>query len=517
MAMLLNLSVRQRIHLMVAVSIFALVLAGGVYQYKLAQVRRSTVSRVERIYDDLFKSKARATTHAAAEIIGATYADAPEGTNLDDFVRSLLSGLRLDKDGMGYYFVYRGTVCIAHGLHRDLEGKDLSANTDSKGVRYIEELDRLAHAGGGFLRFPFPMKDGTIEEKVACVEMIPGTDLWIGSGTFLDATNGEFTDLNAQYNALFTQIYYLLYPLLIILVLVVLFLGYRAGQHIVRPLRSCMDFADSVSTGDLTASIPYSGRNEFGRFADSLRGMRNFLREMVGGIKGHVKSLEEVTRTVSDVAANLTAHNADTATTAEELAAMMEEIRESSELNAGHASEAESKIRGVNQQLEEGKAHSQENLEKTQIIVRYVAEIQGIAAQTNILALNAAVEAARAGEEGRGFSVVAAEVRKLAERSGATAERVAQASQACLVAASTNAEIVANTAAALLQCVELMHGIRIASREQGDGIGCAANAMENLNQLTQQLSSMSAVLMEESGVLSDVASGMRGQSNRLSL
>ncbi len=139
-------------------------------------------------------------------------------------------------------------------------------------------------------------------------------------------------------------------------------------------------------------------------------------------------------------------------------------------------------------------------------IADIIAVIDGIAFQTNILALNAAVEAARAGEQGRGFAVVASEVRSLAGRSaeaakeiksliGASVERVEHGTTMVEQAGATMTEVVGS----IKRVADIMGEITAASVEQSSGVAQVAEAVTQMDQVTQQ----NAALVEESAAAAE--------------
>ncbi len=153
--------------------------------------------------------------------------------------------------------------------------------------------------------------------------------------------------------------------------------------------------------------------------------------------------------------------------------------------------------------------------ESARRIADIIGVIDSIAFQTNILALNAAVEAARAGEQGRGFAVVASEVRHLAQRSadaakeiktliGESVDKVEAGSKLVDGAGATMKEIVTS----VKQAADIMGEIALASREQSSGIEQVKQAIEHMDEATQQ----NAALVEESAA---AAASMQEQADKL--
>jgi methyl-accepting chemotaxis protein len=177
-------------------------------------------------------------------------------------------------------------------------------------------------------------------------------------------------------------------------------------------------------------------------------------------------------------------------------------------LTSTNAKEADARAEQAAKEATTGGRAVNETVAAMRQIAEKVRIVDDIAYQTNLLALNAAIEAARAGESGRGFSVVATEVRKLAERSQMSAKEIEQLASSSVQLAGRAERMLDDMLPSIKQTSELVQEIALASADQSCGADQINMAMAQLNQTTQQ----NAAASEE---LAATAESMGSQAREL--
>jgi methyl-accepting chemotaxis protein len=287
------------------------------------------------------------------------------------------------------------------------------------------------------------------------------------------------------------------------------FVGFMLYQSIVNPLKQGVLFAQAIGRGDLTATVDVNQDDEIGQLSDALRDMVKNLRNIVMSIEKNANDLVDSGDDVKSNSLKLSKGASEQAASAEEVSTAIEEMVANIDQNTENAIATEKITTSTAENVTLSSQYSAEAAEAMSLISQKITIISDIAFQTNILALNAAVEAVRAGEHGRGFSVVAAEVRKLAERSKQAANEIVD-----LVAKGMKVSQMAGEKAKMLvpeieKTTVLVKEISAASIEQKTGAEQINLAMQNLNVITQENASSSDELTNSSVQLSALAENLR--------
>jgi methyl-accepting chemotaxis protein-2 (aspartate sensor receptor) len=299
---------------------------------------------------------------------------------------------------------------------------------------------------------------------------------------------------------------------------------YQVINHTVtKPLREARDAAKRLAAGDLTAQLHVDRADEIGELMQGINGVSQGLSDIVGNVR---KGSNRITASSGEIAtgnADLSSRTSSQAAALEETASSMEQLTAAVRQNSDNAQLANKLVMSASAHATQGGEDISRVVQtmstikgSSQQVTQFVNEIEDIAFQTNILALNAAVEAARAGAQGRSFTVVAGDVRSLAQRCDVAAKQIKSLtsdSAAQVDAGSALAEQARRTTgeivASVKRMVDLMNEISAASQEQGKGIEQVNDAIGQMDQMTQQ----NAALVEQAAA---AAESLHSQAEELS-
>ena len=360
-------------------------------------------------------------------------------------------------------------------------------NVLSKTKNALLVAEKMANAG---------KSSSEIDAKVA----LPETDALIALKSLdkeLKIKYGE--NSHAVHSAVATISEYVLIgiglaSLLTIILGLVVFFGLRGIRQQLGGEPALIDsVARKIAEGDLTQQLSQEGQEYKGVYA-SMIAMQENLKITLGNVNNSVELISHSSEEVSATAQSLAQSASEQAASVEETGAAIEQMSASISQNNENARETDKIATGAATDAAEGGKAVNETVTAMTQITDKITLIEDIAYQTNILALNASIEAARAGSHGRGFSVVASEVRKLAERSQQAASEISGLTTNSLGVAKHAGELLNKIVPNINQTSELVQEIASASEEQTTGSSQIADAMGSLDSVTQQNSAASEQL-----------------------
>ncbi len=242
----------------------------------------------------------------------------------------------------------------------------------------------------------------------------------------------------------------------------------------------------ALAKGDLTQYYSIDSKNELKEMGDSLNKTINVLNDLIAKVISNANSIADAGNQMSFSAQQLSERAIGQASSVEEISSSMEQMTANIQQNTSNSRQTEKISTKAALEMMQSKDAVSETVQSMKLIASKISIIGEISRQTNLLALNAAVEAARAGDHGRGFSVVAAEVRKLAERSQLAASEIDEVSVRSVNIALKSGELLNEIVPVIQQTSELVQEITASSIEQSTGADQINNAIQTLNKVVQE-------------------------------
>ncbi|PPU98615.1 methyl-accepting chemotaxis protein [Xanthomonas populi] len=266
------------------------------------------------------------------------------------------------------------------------------------------------------------------------------------------------------------------------------------SRSVTGPIRRAVAVANGLSEGDLSMRIEVQSRDATAQLLEAMRTMVQKLSQVVGEVNASAETLASASEQVSATAQSLLQAASEQAAGVEKTSASLEQMTASISQNADNARITDGMATQAAKETIEGGEAVVATTQAMKQIAQKIGIIDDIAYQTNLLALNAAIEAARAGEHGKGFAGVAAEVRKLAERSQVAAQEIGEVASSSVELAGRAGRLLDTIVPSIKRTSDLVQDICAAFEEQSCGVSQINSAVMQLSQTTQQNASASEEL-----------------------
>jgi methyl-accepting chemotaxis protein len=300
--------------------------------------------------------------------------------------------------------------------------------------------------------------------------------------------------------------------------------GLFLSHVIARPLRRTTRLMQDIAAGDgdLTRRLDVTGTDEIGDIAHWFNQIIVRIEGLISSLKNSAVQVDAATQEVYSGSMSLSQTTQEQASAIEEVAATIAQMTSSIKENSISMTQGWEKVQAIVQMANQSDADSQELFKgmgeisiASKKIGDIIATVKDVAFQTNLLALNAAVEAARAGEHGKGFAVVADEVRSLAQRSAEAAKQVKDLIEDTVEKVSVGDELMKKSRESIekiISCIsdlsQTIDQVVTASAEQATGVEELNRAVEQIDSTTQQNSSTVEQLASTSERLNTEAKGL---------
>ncbi|PKN39991.1 MAG: histidine kinase, partial [Deltaproteobacteria bacterium HGW-Deltaproteobacteria-18] len=333
--MAIRFGIRNRLLFLVGIMLIFMGAVVSFFVYQASGTKDQMIAKVGQIMNADARDKIMVATTNMASSLGSAVEGMTADSERIDTIRRLINTIRFEEDKSGYFFVYQETVCRVLPTKKENEGKDLGGAKDVNGLPFVQELRKQAQAGGGFVEYVFDKPGKGDQPKIAYSMMIPGTDLWIGTGVYIDniaeAQAAVAADLESAAARSLTiamsfigaGFAFLVLPLTIFLI-----------RSIITPLQRMIGMLKDIAQGegDLTARLKDTSGTETQELAEWFNKFVEQVHGIIREVAGNSAQVNQASAGLLGLATNLRGASSDMTAKSTNVAAATEEM--SSNMNS---------------------------------------------------------------------------------------------------------------------------------------------------------------------------------------
>ena len=430
-----------------------------------SEIGQGALTELEKTMRESYDIDIKNEVELAKSVVENVYKDYKDGIYSEEEAKKIAADLiremRYGENGYFWIDTYEGKNVVLLGS--DVEGTNRIDAEDVNGFKFISEIINAGKNGGGYVEYSYPKNEGSEAfPKRAYSESFEQFNWVIGTGNYTDDIDLRIDENNMIIKRILKNNTNVFYVILGIIITMSIISSIIISKEIITGFKNIILNIKTMELGDFSTEInkKYLNRkDDFGIVFNDINSMKDSIKKLINNAKTSTENNNEVVSIVGDdinvlneqienvsaITEELAAGMEESAASSEEMLASSHEIGEASETiarksqnGAIEASKIMERAKNTRVKAEKSKESAnilsrgiqkklEEAIEKSKVVdkINILAQvILGITEQTNLLALNAAIEAARAGEAGKGFSIVAEEIRKLAEQSKDAVENI---------------------------------------------------------------------------------------------